>query len=206
MSSRPILATTVAAVMAALAAIPAAAADYADPTWPCIQRKVDALSPALMWSGPLAAPGLDADTAQAADALARTLVLRRVDVAGMEEAIDGFAAVHGRDPALMGQVFATAFDSLSERRQRIMAGIEDYSLGQIALAERIDAARAEMAEAMAAEAPDHDRIDALEERIDWDERIYTDRQRSLTYVCETPVLLEQRLYTIAEKLRAAAGG
>ena len=54
--------------------------------------------------------------------------------------------------------------------------------------------------------PDYDRVDALEEQVDWDERIYTDRQRSLTYVCETPVLLEQRLYAISKLLQAALAG
>ena len=53
---------------------------------------------------------------------------------------------------------------------------------------------------MAAEAPDFDRVDQLEEQIDWDERIYHDRARSLTYVCETPVLLEKRAYAIAQIL------
>ena len=40
--------------------------------------------------------------------------------------------------------------------------------------------------------------------MDWDERIHTDRQRSLTYVCETPVLLEKRLYAIAQLLQQNA--
>lgn len=199
------LRTILVAIAAAMAAAPSGAADYSDPTWPCIQRKVGELSPALMWSGPLESEGIDAETAADADRLARTLALRRVNAAGMDAAIARFVEARGNDPALMGRVFSQVFEAVSGRRQRIMAGIEDYSLGQIDLSDRIDAARAEMDTEMSAEAPDFDQIDALEERIDWDERIYTDRQKSLTYVCETPVLLEQRLYTIAEKLKAAAG-
>jgi len=34
--------------------VPVWAADYSDPTWPCMQRKVETLSLGLMW--PLAVP------------------------------------------------------------------------------------------------------------------------------------------------------
>ena len=61
-----------------------------------------------------------------------------------------------------------------------------------------------MTELMAAEKPDFDKVDALEAQADWDERIYTDRAKSLTYVCETPVLLEKRIYAIAQMLLAVA--
>ena len=57
---------------------------------------------------------------------------------------------------------------------------------------------------MEAENPDFDEVDRLEEQLDWDERIYTDRQRSLIHVCETPVLMEKRLYAISQMLLAAA--
>jgi hypothetical protein len=81
-----------------------------------------------------------------------------------------------------------------------MEGIADFSLGQIALSERIEAARVEFDSLLNVENPDYDKLDSLEEQIDWDERIYIDRQKNLTYVCETPVLLEKRLFTIAQML------
>ncbi|MEO0362746.1 MAG: hypothetical protein AAF322_16620, partial [Pseudomonadota bacterium] len=104
----------------------------------------------------------------------------------------------------LGQVFALVFERLSKRRTRIMKGIERFSLSQIALAESIDAARAEMEAALAADAPDYDRIDALEEKLDWDQVIYTDRQRSITYLCETPTIIERRLFAVGRMLQNAA--
>jgi hypothetical protein len=53
---------------------------------------------------------------------------------------------------------------------------------------------------MASEAPDYDRVDALEEQLDWQQRIYRDRAQALTYVCETPVLLEKRTFALAQAL------
>ena len=93
---------------------------------------------------------------------------------------------------------------LSKRRARIINGIGDFSLGQIALSKKIDTSRAEMDVIIAKDAPDYDRVDALEEQIDWDQVIYTDRQRNIQYLCETPVLLERRLFSLAQMLQFVA--
>jgi len=99
-------------------------------------------------------------------------------------------------------VFARVFGTLSKRRTRIINGIGEFSLSQIGLSEQIDTTRVEMDRLMSAENPDYDKVDALEEKLDWDQLIYTDRQRNLTYLCETPVLLERRLFGIAQMLQA----
>ena len=114
-----------------------------------------------------------------------------------------FAAAHPdltRDD--LGQVFRGVFQQIDRQRSAIIKGIGRYSLKQIDLATRIDATRTEMDATLAAAEPDYDRIDALEEQLHWDERIYHDRAQSLTYVCETPVLIEQRAYAIAQDLLA----
>ncbi|MBS8225313.1 hypothetical protein [Vannielia litorea] len=193
----------IALCLAVGATAPVHAADFSDPTWPCIQRKVGQLSPGLMWPGPLEAPELSGEVEADVDELVGYLTLRRLPVEETRPQLEAFTAVHGTDPALLGHVFQQAFISLNTLRGRLISGIEEYSLSQIALAERIDSARREMVTAMEADSPDYDRVDALEEQIAWDERIYTDRRQSLTYVCETPVLLEKRLYAIAQMLQAA---
>lgn len=185
---------------------PAAAEDFSDPTWPCVQRKVERLSIGLMWPEPVPDTALEGDLADAVETLGATLALRRVGEDEMRSAIDRFVSAHGASVDLMGRVFAESFRRLAQRRTRIIGGIADMSLGQADLAARIDAARAEFDTISARDDPDFDRLDTLEEKIDWDERIYTDRQKSITYVCETPVLLEKRLYAIAQMLQAAVSG
>ena len=180
------------------------AADFSDPTWPCIQRKVENLSVGLMWPHAVEPVALSPAAQNAAEGLVRRLVLRRIPTEELAVDIEKFATVHGRQAALMGHVFVRAFDTLSSTRKKLIRGIEDYSLKQISLAEKIDETRARMDTLMAAESPDFDQVDALEEQLDWDERIYTDRSRSLTYVCESPVLIEKRLYSIAQLLQAVA--
>lgn len=188
-----------------LAATPGTAADFSDPTWPCIQRKVENLSLGLMWPLPVDRALAEGDLALERDVaeLAETLVLRRIPLENLQGQVDDFAAKHDGNADTLGLVFARVFDTISKRRTRIIKGIGDFSLGQIALAEKIDMARAEIDTLMAASKPDFDRVDVLEEQIDWDQVIHTDRQRSITYLCETPTLLERRLFGIAQMLQQA---
>lgn len=184
-----------------IAPAPADAANGGDPTWPCVQRKVDSLSLGLMWPDPIEQAPLHEEIAADAADLAAKLELRRVD---MDEAKALIAQFVGNHPDVtqtdMGQLFRHIFDKINRDRRALISGIEKYAQKQIALSERINEARTKLDTLTAATPPDRDAIDSLEQQIAWDERVYRDRAHSLTYVCETPVLLEQRLYAIAQLL------
>ncbi|MHA6264443.1 hypothetical protein ACXYMO_14660 [Arenibacterium sp. CAU 1754] len=190
------------ALIASLLAWPVGAADFSDPTWPCVQRKVENLSVGIMWPYPIEDVDLSPAAEQDVQDIVSRLILRRFELEEIRPLIVDFAATHGNDQAIMGHIFSETFDRLSTTRKTIMKGIEEYSQSQIAMSERIDATRKTMTDLMRADDPDYDKVDALEEQLDWDERIYTDRAQSLIYVCETPVLLEKRLYAIAQMLIA----
>lgn len=183
---------------------PALSADFSDPTWPCIQRKVENLSLGLMWPDQIG--DADTDLQPEIDEIAGLLALRRIELEELQPQIAAFAARHNGDREVLGQVFQRVFETLSKRRARIIDGIGEFSLNQIDLAEKIDLARADMDQALTAETPDYDRIDALEEQLDWDQLIYSDRQRSITYLCETPQILERRLFSISQMLQQLASG
>ena len=70
------------------------------------------------------------------------------------------------------------------------------------LAAKIEGDRRRMAEMQAVAKPDFDAIDKQEEQLDWDTRIFQDRQQALSYVCETPVILEQRVFALARAIAA----
>jgi len=192
--------------VAALGAGAASAADFSDPTWPCVQRKVETLSPGLMWPFPLEADVQEPEPDQAENVrdLADALALRRVTLDDLRPQVAAFATQYDGDPEKLGLVFQRVFASLSKRRARVMAGIADFSLGQIELAQKIDQSRVEMTQLLEATAPDYDKVDLLEEQIDWDTVIHTDRQRSITYLCETPQIIERRLFAIARMLQEVA--
>ena len=51
------------------------------------------------------------------------------------------------------------------------------------------------------EAADTRETKELEEKLNWDTRIFEERSHSLAYVCETPVLLEQRVFEIGRQIQ-----
>lgn len=193
---------TIAALALISVAGPGFAADFSDPTWPCIQRKVENLSLGLMW--PHQIDDAATDLQPEIDEMAGLLALRRIELEELQPSVAAFAARHNRDTDVLGRVFQRVFDTLSKRRARIIGGIGEFSLKQIDLADKIDLARADMDQALTADPPDYDRVDALEEQLDWDQLIYSDRQRSITYLCETPQIIERRLFAISQMLQQLA--
>ncbi len=194
--------TRVIAMILMLGAAPAAfAASGTDPTWPCIQRKQPHLSIGQMWTGPQpdeATTTLSRDPEIAA--LAARLEQRRLPIEEAEPLIAEFAA--DADNARLTALMQAILDKIEPERSAMIEGIARYGQKQVDLAKMIEDRRAKMAELEAATEPDFDAIDAEEAALDWDQRIFTDRQQSLTYVCESPVILEQRAFALA---RAIAG-
>ncbi len=188
-------------LIAVLAAAPALAAQGTDPSWPCIQRKQPHLSMGQLWIGPVP----DESTAELAHdpqiaTLAERLAQRRMPMEEAEAEIAGFAP--GAGNARLTALMLAVFDRIEPERSALIAGIGRYGQKQVDLAQMIEDRRSRMAALAAAADPDFDAIDAEEKALDWDERIFTERQQSLTYVCETPVILEQRAFALA---RAIAG-
>ncbi len=114
--------------------------------------------------------------------------------------IDGFAAVLTQDRAgRLTALFKGVLQRVNAERAQIMAGIKRYARKQAALADTIKAHAAEQT-AIQVKAPvseeDKRRLADLDEQLAWDIRIYEEREQSLRYVCEMPVLLEQRIFQI----------
>lgn len=189
------------ALLIALAAAPAFAAGPPDPDWPCIQRRQPSLSLAQVWSGP---PEDEAIAALAetdeVQAIARFIALRRTAMEAAEARIDAYAA--DADPADLTALMVATLGHVNRARDRVMSGIVRYAHKQEALDGQIEELRHQFAALTAAEPQDFDRIDAVEAQIDWSTRIFQDRQQSLTYVCETPVILEQRAFALGRAIAA----
>jgi hypothetical protein len=197
----------IAGMVAALAVfgpVAVSAQPKPDPDWPCVQRKVPVLAAGTIWSGAdLAEAGAWSADPEAA-ALAQKLASRRTPIEEMDGLIDAFARAAGPDKSKrLGLVFLGALELINTERQRILAGIERYARGQRGLAERIREAADKISAAKdSPEAITPKELQELETRFTWDKRIFEERAQSLQHVCETPVLLEQRLFEIARRLQA----
>lgn len=186
-----------------LVALPVEAANFDDPTWPCIQRKVPNLSIGQMWSGPILDPDDEQEVNdESIDTLAAALAVRRTSMEEAEKLIDDFArAAEGEDKNMrLARLFAAVFERINTERGQLISGIGRYSGKQIALSDRIGETNEKVVALEAKEDKSNDEWDRLEELVDtveWDTRIYEERQQSLIYVCETPVILEKRAFALA---------
>ena len=129
---------------------------------------------------------------------------RRKTVEEAIAVIDEFAAGLKEDRArLLTALFAGTFQRINTERTHIMAGIKRYARKQAALAELIknrSVQRAELSRKPVPTDEDRRKLAELQEQITWDTRIYDERDHSLRYVCEVPVLLEQRLFQIGRHI------
>lgn len=173
----------------------------ADPDWPCIQRKQPHLSLGQVWAGP-APDDAVRDLARSPDiaALADRLEQRRLPFLQAEAEIAHYA--QGADNQHLTALMVAIFDRIEPHRSALISGIARYGNKQVALSARIEDHRRRMAALEAADPPDFDAMDEQEKELDWDTRIFQDRQQALTYVCETPVILEQRVFALARAIAA----
>jgi hypothetical protein len=198
--------TLIVALGVALAALtgPAAAARFEDPDWPCVQRKVPELAIGQMWAAPMPPEGWRRD--DAVQALARRLAPRRVPIEQVETEAEAFVAgLSGKARAeRLAALFAAVLHRINRDRGQIIDGIARYAHRQAELSARVEDMRLELARLKAApdDRQDPDRIADLQDALAWEARIYQERAQSLTYVCETPVLLERRAFDVARALAA----
>lgn len=181
---------------------PALAAEFNDPDWPCVQRKVPALSMGQMWSG--AIPQGDWRDAPEISALAARIAPRRSALDEVEAQVAAFAQdlPEAERDAALALLFSGVLDLIDAERGQLIEGIGRYAHNQTALSTRVEEMQTELVALNAAEDRNLDRIEELEDTLGWEERIFRDRAQALTYVCETPVLLEQRAFAIARIIAA----
>ncbi len=183
------------------AARPGTAAEAEVADWPCQQRLVPEIAAGMIWSGPALDSVADAAAEPTLRHLAGELAARRVSVEQASAQIDQFArglpAEHKNER--LTQLFAATLALINDDRSSIIGGIRKYARGQQALAERVAASNAQLANLAADQVKERE---ALIAQRSWDMRIYDDRRSSLAYLCEQPVLLDQRAFALA---RAIAG-
>lgn len=192
-----------------LTALPilAAARQEAPPDWPCAQAYVPELSEGAVWAGPPLQQALrewrqDSELVQ----LVERIAPRRVPIEDAKAEVEGFAnvrpqATREHDLTLL---FAGLFQTIDRERKEILAGIRRYARRQAALARRVEERSEQLSKLPASAEPDlAARAAELQEQVYWDSRILEDRQRMLPYICDQPVVLEQRLFEIGRQVSGA---
>ena len=175
-----------------------------DPSWPCVQRKVPELSIGQVWSGPdIPETAKNWDAEPKIDDLVGELAARRNPLDVAQKQIVEFAGGLPKDQVndKMFMLFQGVFDTLNREREQVISGIARYADRQRSMAEDLRK-EASTVDAMRAK-PDADpeELDRLNERLTWETRIFEERVQSLTYVCEVPTIIEQRLYGLSKTIQ-----
>lgn len=201
-SARRVPSLLAAAGLVALLAAPVAAAEPTVPDWPCIQVLVPELAVSQMWAGPAPEGGDRTDEGEVAQ-LAHQLASRSTPIEEAQDAIDRFAdslAPEERNAAL-ARLFQDVLQQINQERSQIIAGIKRYTRRQQDLAEKIAKDSQELADLQPGTIPDAQTQELLEAR-QWDLRVFEDRRRILTHICEQPVRLEQRAFSLSRAMQA----
>ena len=186
------------AMAAATVATPAPPASR-DPDWPCQQIKVPQLSLAAAWSGPALDRQQDGwrQDPQVVD-LVQELAQRRVPIEQAQDKIRAFVAQAGdqKQPKLL-ELLAGLFSVLNDERSAVIAGLDRFGTRQKELASELrdDNERLRVMQAdPAAKASD---VDQMAQRVTWGARVFQDRRQALSYACDVPGKIEQRLFALA---------
>jgi hypothetical protein len=194
----------VAAIAICLAAPGMAhAADPRFPDWPCNQIKVPELSVTAVWAGPSIDDVGSAweDNTTTRDLVAR-LAARRTPLDYAQKAIADFVIGSEAERQQKAKlIFAGLFKSLDRERGEVMRGIERYTRKQREFAGQIRSTILELRDLQDRPDRDQGKVDELAARVEWDTRIFEERRKTIGFVCEVPVLIEQRLFALARAIQ-----
>jgi hypothetical protein len=187
-------------------ASPAMALDPRYPDWPCPQLKVPGISPATVWNGPSLEPVDKQLLADPRDAeLVTRLVARRTQMEEARKLIEEFIGRSEAERQVRATaLFAELYSVLNAQRDEVMNGIERFSRKEKDMAAEIRAKTRKMQQMQDESDADPAATDPLATQLAWETRIFEDRQRSMSYVCEVPVLIEKRLFDLGKIIQEVA--
>ena len=188
-------------VVAILAPGANAGAAAADPDWPCVQRKVPQLSLGQVWNGPDLPPSAkDWSNDASVSALVEDVSARRLPLGDAQKEIRDFAASlpAGQLAPKMAMLVQGMFDHMDAERSHVISGISRYAHRQLEMAADLRKQASDVDALRAKPDADPDEVERRTDQLNFATRIFTERAQSLTYVCDVPTIIEQRLYQLAK--------
>jgi hypothetical protein len=216
--NRSQLAISFAVLVLTFATEPVLAQGYAkkpvNSDWPCQQILVHNISVAAVWAGPNI-EGIDWRSDPTIVNLVDKLAPRRLPLEEAQHDIADFSKTLGADKNLkLTALFAGLFNRLDNERVQLIDGLDRFGHKQKELGDKLRAETAELHEAQdkaggvlpdiknqssPSSAPGPEA--SILERLQWDMRIFQDRHKAVSFVCESPVMIEQRLFALARTIQ-----
>jgi hypothetical protein len=175
------------------------------PDWPCQQLKVPGIALANVWTGPSIEIG---DAAKPADEkqseLVSRLAARRTAIEDARKLIaDYLAGTSAEKQEKAKTLFAALYSTLNAQRDEVMNGIERFSRKQKVAADDIREQAQKLREMQDKSTADQAQTEDLASRLAWQTRIFEDRRKATSYVCDVPVLIEKRLFDLGKAIQDA---
>jgi hypothetical protein len=184
---------------------PSRALDPRYPDWPCQQLKVPEISIASVWNGP-EIDSIDAikPTDPKEIELVARLAARRTPMDDAKKLIADFI-VGSKDERLQKAktLFAGLYATLNAQRDEVMNGIERFSRKQKEMAANVRDEAQKLRAMQDKGGGDQAQNEELANRLAWQTRIFEDRQKATSYVCDVPVQLEKRLFDLSSVIQNA---
>lgn len=172
-----------------------------DSDWPCQQIKVPQLSLASVWSGPPVSGDWQRDQ-QVID-LAQEVVQRRVPIEQAQQKIHVFARQAGdQKQAKLLELLGGMFSMLDDERSSVIAGLDRFGARQKELAAQLrdDNEKLRIMQADSSSAAGD--VNQMTERVTWEAQVFQDRRQALSYACDVPGKIEQRLFALARTIQS----
>jgi hypothetical protein len=187
----------------AILGAPAMAAQGDDPDWPCIQRKVPELSIGQIWAGPALPPeAADWSKDEALSELVDDVAARRLPVEEAQQRIREYRDRLPEDGKALhvAMLVQGLFDKMNGERSHVISGIARYAHRQRDIAATLRQEASSLDALRDKPGIDQNELAVRNEQLLFQTRIFQERVQSLTFVCEVPTLIEQRLYALVKIL------
>ncbi|MBZ9857218.1 hypothetical protein LB566_25825 [Mesorhizobium sp. CA13] len=179
-----------------------------DPDWPCMQRKVPQLSLGQIWNGPeLPRAAKDWSKDSGVSALVEAVAARRTPIAEAQKEIKDYAASLPAEQVApkMAMLVQGMFDHMDAERSHVISGISRYAHKQLEMAAELRKEASDVDALRAKADADPDEVERRTDQLNFETRIFNERVQSLTYVCDVPTIIEQRLYQLSRTVSETLG-
>jgi hypothetical protein len=174
--------------------------------WPCAQILVPEIPAAVVWAGP-SSDGMADVWKQDAEiaSLVRRLTARDYPMESADGQIGEFAAKLSpqEKEQKLTLLFAGIHQTLNEDRGKKIDGILRYSRGQAKRADRLSGDLDEMVRLQDSDdlsPAAKERLAMMEKEMALKQRMFDERETFMQYLCSRPVVVEQKLGTLARTI------
>jgi RecA/RadA recombinase len=93
------------------------------------------------------------------------------------------------------------FSTLDEERSSVIAGLDRFGARQKELAAQLRDDNEKLRVLQADSGSDAGEINQTTQRVIWEAQVFQDRRQALSYACDVPSKIEQRLFALARTVQ-----